>query len=116
MPKGSSSDQHERSAAGLDFEESDGVFGSASALGSKLMEGGPGALFEEVENLLPEEWKEHIRAFPVTAVLLGAGIGFWLGMKKGDEILAAGGTLVTTAAMANVAQVMERMKPQEEAD
>ena len=110
---GSSPDQHERSAAGLDFEEGDGFLGNAAALGSKLMDEGPGALFDEIENLLPEEWKEHIRAFPVTAVLLGAGIGLWLGMKKGDEILTAGGSLVTAAAMANVSQVMDRMKPQE---
>jgi hypothetical protein len=46
----------------------------------------------------------------VAAVLLGLGVGVWLGMKKSDEIISAGGALVTSAAMANVAQVMEKVK------
>jgi hypothetical protein len=43
-------------------------------------------------------------------VLLGVGVGLWLGMKKSDEILAAGGSLVSAAAMANISQVMDRFK------
>jgi hypothetical protein len=31
-------------------------------------------------------------------------------MKKSDEILSAGGSMLSTAAMANVTQVMEKMK------
>ena len=46
---------------------------------------GPEALFEEVENLIPDPWKEHIKSFPLTAVLIGVGVGVFLGMKKGDE-------------------------------
>jgi hypothetical protein len=104
-------DEHERSAAGLDFEdEGGGVKDRAAAFGSKIMEEGPGAVFEEIENLLPETWREHIRSFPIAAVALGLGVGVWLGMKKSEEILAAGTSLVSAAAMANVTQVMDRMK------
>ena len=75
-----------------------------------MIDAGPDQILDEIENLLPEEWREHIRAFPVAAVALGVGIGVWLGMKKSDEILAAGTSLVSAAAMANVSQVMDRVK------
>ena len=80
----------------------------ASKLGSTLAENGPEALFQEIENLLPESWREHITQFPIAAVLLGFGVGMWLGMKKGDEVIAAGTSMVTAAAMSNVSQAMDR--------
>lgn len=104
-----SSDEHERSAAGLDFDEGD-MRSNAAALGAKMLDEGPEALFDELENLLPEEWREQIRAFPIAAVLLGVGIGVWLGMKKSDEIIAAGTALVTAAATQNVNQVFGSLK------
>ncbi len=76
-----------------------------------MMEG-PEALLDEIENLLPEAWREQIRAFPVAAVALGVGVGVWLGMKKSEEIIAAGTSLVSAAAMANVSQVMDKVKGQ----
>ncbi len=97
-------DDHERSAAGMDYDFP--IREKASKLGSALAEDGPGALFEEIENLLPETWREHIRSFPITAVLLGAGVGVWLGMRKADEIIAAGTSMITAAAMENVTNVM----------
>lgn len=105
-----SSDPHERSAAGLDFDENDPIRNNAASLGAKMIEEGPEALFDELENLLPEAWREQIRTFPLAAVVLGVGVGVWLGMKKSDEIVAAGGALVSSAAMANISQVMEKMK------
>jgi hypothetical protein len=104
-----SSDPHERSAAGLDFDD-DPIRNNAASLGAKMIEEGPEALFDELENLLPEAWREQIRTFPIAAVVLGVGVGVWLGMKKSDEIVAAGGALVSSAAMANISQVMEKMK------
>ncbi|HEV7589203.1 MAG TPA: hypothetical protein VGO40_13895 [Longimicrobium sp.] len=101
--------EHERSAAGMDYED-DPIREKAAALGQRVAEQGPEALFDEVENLLPEAWRDHIRAFPIAAVALGVGVGVWLGMKKSDEIITAGSTLISTAAMANVAQVMEKVK------
>ena len=56
-------DQHERSAAGLDFDDGT-IRDKAEELGAKMMEG-PEALLDEIENLLPEAWREQIRAFPV---------------------------------------------------
>jgi len=99
-------DNHERSAAGMDYDFP--IKEKASKLGSTLAENGPEALFQEIENLLPESWRGHIAQFPIAAVLLGFGVGVWLGMKKGDELIAAGTSMVTAAAMSNVSQAMER--------
>ena len=78
----------------------------AAQLGSKLAEG-PDALFDEIENLLPESWREQIAAFPLAAVLIGVGVGVWLGMKKGDEVIAAATSMVSAAAMQNVASIVD---------
>jgi hypothetical protein len=96
-------DDFERSAAGMDYDFP--IREKASQLGNAFAQSGPGALFEEIENLLPESWREHIRSFPIAAVVIGAGIGVWLGMKKGDQIIAAGTAMVTAAAMENVSSV-----------
>ena len=103
------SDEHERAAAGLDYDEQSNVRNGAAKLGAKMVEE-PEALLDEIENLLPEAWRDQIRAFPIAAVAIGLGVGVWLGMKKSDEIIAAGGSLISAAAMANVSEVMERMK------
>ena len=97
-------EDHERSAAGMDYDFP--LREKASELGSTFAADGPNALFDAIEDLLPETWREHIRSFPITAVLLGAGIGVWLGMRKGDELIAAGTSMITAAAMENVANVM----------
>jgi len=102
-------DQHERSAAGLDFDDG-AIREKAEALGAKMIQEGPEALLDEIENLLPDSWRDQIRAFPVAAVALGLGVGIWLGMKKSDEIIAAGTSLVSAAAMANVSQVMDKVR------
>jgi hypothetical protein len=104
------SDEHERSAAGLDFDDAANVKEKAANIGQKMVEEGPDVLLDEIENLLPDAWRDQIRSFPVAAVLVGIGVGVWLGMKKSDEIITAGGSLVSAAAMANVSQVMEKMK------
>jgi hypothetical protein len=101
----SARDDHDRAAAGQDY---DSPFSErAASLGASIAENGPQALFDEVENLLPEEWREHIRKFPITAVLLGVGVGLWLGMRKGDEVIAAGSSMISAAAMSNVGRFME---------
>ncbi|HEY8711604.1 MAG TPA: hypothetical protein VIM68_01965 [Thermoanaerobaculia bacterium] len=97
---------HERSAAGLDFDSP--LKERAASLGAAMAEGGPQALFEELENLLPEEWREHISTFPIVAVVLGVGVGVYLGMKKSTELIAAGSSLISAAAMANVSKIMDR--------
>jgi len=99
-------DRFDRSAGGLDFD--DPIRDRASQLGSTVASHGPEALFEEIENLIPDPWKEHIRSFPVTAILIGVGVGIFLGMKKGDEILAAGSSLVAAAATTNLTSVLGR--------
>ena len=103
------SDEHERAAAGLDYDEQSSVRDGAAKLGAKMAEE-PEALLDEIENLLPEAWRDQIRAFPLAAVAIGVGVGVFLGMKKSDEIIAAGGSLISAAAMANVSEVMDRMK------
>lgn len=105
------SEDHERSAAGMDYDFP--LREKASKLGSALADNGPEAFFDEIENLLPETWREHIQTFPLAAVILGVGVGVWLGMRKGDEIIAAGTSMVTAAAISNVTHVMERATGQE---
>src|SRR4051794_25041688 len=95
---------HERSAAGMDYDFP--IREKASKLGNVIAESGPEALFEEIENMLPESWREQISAFPIAAVLLGLGVGVWLGMRKGDEIIAAGSSMITAAAMSNLSSVL----------
>lgn len=102
-------EDHERSAAGLDFED-DPLRNGAASLGARIAEEGPEALLDEIENILPESWREQIQAFPLAAVALGVGVGIWLGMKKSDEIIAAGTALISSAAMSNVSQVMDKVK------
>lgn len=94
------SDDYERSAAGMDYEEP--LRERAAAIGQSIAENGPEVLLDEIENLLPEQWREHIATFPLAAVVLGFGVGVFLGMRKSDEIISAGTALVTSAAMANV--------------
>ena len=101
--------EHERSAAGLDFDES-AIRDSAAAWGQRMVQEGPEALFDEIENLLPEQWRDQIKTFPLAAVALGVGVGLWLGMKKSDEVIAAGTSLISAAAMANVSQVVDKVK------
>jgi hypothetical protein len=96
-------DDFERSAAGMDYE--DPIRERAASLGASIAENGPEAIFEEIENLLPEQWREQIKTFPIAAVLLGFGVGIFLGMRKGDEIISAGTAFVTSAAMSNVNEV-----------
>ncbi|MEA2338316.1 MAG: hypothetical protein QOE82_2323, partial [Thermoanaerobaculia bacterium] len=42
----------------------------------------------------------------IAAVVLGVGVGVWLGLRKGDELIAAGTSMITAAAMQNVTNVM----------
>lgn len=100
----------ESSAGGLDFDDDEDETPrrkkSARDLGGTFAEGGPHAVLEELENMLPESWKEHVSSFPLLAVALGAGVGIFLGMRKGDEIISAGSAMVSTAAAAHIAQMM----------
>jgi len=105
MPQSPS--DHERAAAGLDFD-ADPIRDRASKLGNSIAENGPEALFEEIENLLPESWREQIVTFPIAALALGLGVGIWLGLKKSTEIISAGSSMLSAAAMANVSKVLNR--------
>ncbi len=100
-------DDYERSAAGMDYE--DPIRERAASIGASIAENGPEAIFDELENLLPEAWREQVRSFPIAAMLVGFGIGIWLGMRKSDEIIAAGTSLVTSAAMSNISQFTQHM-------
>jgi hypothetical protein len=102
-------DDHERSAAGMDYDSP--IREKAASLGSSIAENGPEALFEEIENLLPESWREQIATFPIAACIIGLGVGIWLGMRKGDEVIAAGTSMLTAAAMQNITHVMDKVNP-----
>lgn len=97
-------DPHERSAGGLDYD--DPLRERLHGLSSQLASEGPGALLEELEEMVPPAAREAISMFPLTAVALGVGVGIFLGMKKSDLILAAGTSLITAAATQNVNEVL----------
>jgi hypothetical protein len=99
-------DDHERAAAGMDFDFP--IREHASNLGAAMAENGPEAFFEEIEKILPDSWRDQIQTFPIVAVLIGFGVGVFLGMRKGDEVIAAGTSMITAAAMSNVTNIMER--------
>jgi len=101
-------DNHERAAAGLDFDHP--IRERCATLGQSVAENGPEALFDEIENLLPEAWRDQIRSFPMAALAVGLGLGIFLGMKKSEEVITAGTTLVSAAAMSNLNGAFERFK------
>lgn len=103
-------DEHERSAAGLDFDHP--IRERAASLGASMAEKGPEAILDEIEELLPEAWRDHIRSFPIAAVAVGFGVGIFLGMRKSAEVIAAGSSLVAAAATSNLSAAMERVKGQ----
>jgi len=104
MPKRTHDDQ--RSAAGLDFDLP--LRDRAARLGQILAEQGPQAALDEIEELIPEPLRQQISNFPMAAVALGVGVGVWLGLRKGDEVIAAGASLLSAAAGANVASAFDR--------
>jgi len=102
-------DPEDRTAAFAAVENIPSIREKAASLGQSVAENGPEVLFQEIENLLPESWREQITAFPLAAVILGVGVGIFLGLKKGDELIAAGGSMLSAAAIANVTSAMERV-------
>lgn len=68
-------------------------------------EGGPQAVLDEIEAMIPEAWQRHIAEWPLTSMAIGAGAGVFLGMKKGDEVIGALSTMVTAAATAHLTQI-----------
>jgi hypothetical protein len=97
-------DEFERAAGGLDFD--DPIREKAASIGQKVADRGPEAFFDEVENLLPDAWRDQVTTFPITAVLLGVGVGIFLGMRKSEEIIAAGSAMLTAAATQNINTVL----------
>jgi len=77
----------------------------AQELGERFAEG-PDALLQEVEDLLPEPVRDQVVNFPLTAMVIGVGIGIFLGIKKGDELLSAGAAMVSAAIAANMNSVL----------
>ena len=101
------SDQYERAAGGLDYD--DAFREHVADFSSRLADGGPGALLEEVENMIPPAVRTQISSFPLTAVTLAVGVGIFLGMKKSDLIIAAGTSLITAAATQNMNELLGRL-------
>ena len=59
-------------------------------------------LLEQVEQMVPPVIRENVARRPFTFILIGVGVGLFLGAKKGDELLSAGAAMVTAALTANL--------------
>lgn len=95
-----SMDEHERAASGMDFDDDEKSFVE------RLFEGGPEAILDNLEEMVPDSLRENITRYPLTALTIGFGVGLYLGMKRGDEVLSAGSAMLSAAATANLAQIM----------
>ena len=83
----------------------DDIKDKAHNLGARFAEG-PDEVLEEIEELLPEPLRNQVVHFPISAMILGMGVGIFLGLKKGDELLSAGVTMVSAAVAANLNSVL----------
>lgn len=63
---------------------------------------GVAMILEQVEQLVPPFVRDQVVKRPFTFVLIGLGVGLFLGAKKGDELLSAGAAMVTAALTANL--------------
>jgi len=86
----------------MDYED---IKDKARDMGTRFAEG-PEAILEEIEDLLPPAAREQVVRFPITAMILGMGVGIFLGLKKGDELMSAGAAMVSAAVAANVNSVL----------
>jgi hypothetical protein len=81
--------------------------------GERLAAEGPQALFDQLEDFLPDGWRDQIVTFPLAAIAVGFGVGLFLGLKKGDEVIAAASSMAAAAATANLASVLGQDQPQD---
>lgn len=65
------------------------------------LEEGFALILEQIEEMVPPVVRTQVAKHPLTFVLLGLGVGLFLGAKKGDELLSAGATMLTSAVAAN---------------
>jgi hypothetical protein len=63
---------------------------------------GLAVFLEQIEQIVPPIVRENVARRPFTFILIGVGVGLFLGAKKGDELLSAGAAMVTAAVTANL--------------
>lgn len=98
---------YEDSAAGMDYDDESSA--PKRDFGAALLEGGPDALLEQLEEMVPESWREQIARYPMAALTLGFGVGLYLGMKRGSEVVSAGSAMLSAAATANMGRIMSEL-------
>lgn len=85
--------------------EMSGNLGDRDWVGT-FSQGGPKAVLDEVEAMVPESWRQHISDWPIVSVAIGVAAGVFLGIRKGDEVISAASTMATAAASAHLSQVL----------
>lgn len=101
-------DDHERTADGTGYDDQESQRSPGSADWRQRLEmDGPLALFEDIEEMVPEPVRVQVERFPLAAVAVGVGVGIFLGMKKSEPILAAVTSALTATAARNLGSNFE---------
>lgn len=63
------------------------------------------AVLEDLEMAVPAPIRTQVSNHPIPALLIGLGIGLFIGMKKGTDIMSAGSGAVAAAATAGLSRI-----------
>ena len=80
--------RRDRGASSFD---ADPALGSESGAGGVAEAAGLPKVDELVDEIMPEDvdWQRLVRDYPIPALLLAAGAGFYLGMRRGPMVVGA---------------------------
>lgn len=67
-----------------------------------------GALERLIDEVVPEgvEWERLVRTYPLPALALAAAAGYWLGVRHGSALVAAGSAYASRQAARGVRQAL----------
>lgn len=75
---------------------------------SSEVSGRRGSLERLIDEVVPEgvEWERLVRTYPLPALALAAAAGYWLGVRHGSALLAAGSAYASRQAARGVREAL----------